>query len=182
MCDRTRVGRLTASMTLAIVNVLPEPVTPSSTWSRRPSLESCDELVDGLLLVSLRRESPSGAGTVRLRRPGPPCRSGAWRPGQGREGFSLAPGRGLTGTGRGEGAVAVGDPGAALEPAAWRKSSVRSRTCSRVISFCEPPTISRERIPSSGSRGTRCSLSAPRNSRVRRVEDRPSPGRVTSAA
>ena len=33
----------------------------------------------------------------------------------------------------------MGDPGAALEPAAWRKSAVRSRTCSRVISFCEPP-------------------------------------------
>ena len=31
---RIRVGRCTASITLAMVKVLPEPVTPSSTWSR----------------------------------------------------------------------------------------------------------------------------------------------------
>ncbi len=29
LCDSTRVGRLSFSMTLATVNVFPEPVTPS---------------------------------------------------------------------------------------------------------------------------------------------------------
>ena len=32
----TRVGRWTFSMTLAMVKVLPEPVTPKSTCSERP--------------------------------------------------------------------------------------------------------------------------------------------------
>ena len=31
---RIKAGRCTASITLAMVKVLPEPVTPSSTWSR----------------------------------------------------------------------------------------------------------------------------------------------------
>ena len=34
---RIRAGRWVCSMTLAMVKVLPEPVTPSSTWSRSPS-------------------------------------------------------------------------------------------------------------------------------------------------
>ena len=32
----TSVGRFTDAMTCAIVNVLPEPVTPSSTWCWSP--------------------------------------------------------------------------------------------------------------------------------------------------
>ena len=36
LCARTRVGRLSSAMTFAIVNVLPEPVTPSSVCSRLP--------------------------------------------------------------------------------------------------------------------------------------------------
>ena len=39
-------------MTFAIVYVLPEPVTPSSVWNARPSLEALDELVDRLRLVA----------------------------------------------------------------------------------------------------------------------------------
>ena len=37
MCDSTSVGRLSASITLAIVNVLPEPVTPSSVCAYTPA-------------------------------------------------------------------------------------------------------------------------------------------------
>ncbi len=38
MGARTRAGRWVASITLAMVKVLPEPVTPSSTWSRSLAL------------------------------------------------------------------------------------------------------------------------------------------------
>ena len=41
MCASTSVGRWTFSMTLAIVNVLPEPVTPSKTCSSRPIFTPC---------------------------------------------------------------------------------------------------------------------------------------------
>jgi hypothetical protein len=34
----TRAGRCTASITFAMVKVLPVPVAPSSTWSRSPAL------------------------------------------------------------------------------------------------------------------------------------------------
>ena len=37
----TRVGRFMRAMTLAMVKVLPEPVTPSSTCSARPSSSPC---------------------------------------------------------------------------------------------------------------------------------------------
>ena len=40
------------SMTLAIVNVLPEPVTPSSVWCFLPRFRPCHELVDGVGLVA----------------------------------------------------------------------------------------------------------------------------------
>jgi hypothetical protein len=33
LCDITSVGRSSCAMTLAIVKVLPEPVTPSRVWS-----------------------------------------------------------------------------------------------------------------------------------------------------
>ena len=36
LCAITKVGRFTASITLAIVNVLPLPVTPKSTCVRSP--------------------------------------------------------------------------------------------------------------------------------------------------
>ncbi len=39
-------------MTLAIVNVLPEPVTPISTWCFWPALQSADERLDGLRLIA----------------------------------------------------------------------------------------------------------------------------------
>jgi hypothetical protein len=32
----TRVGRLSSSITLAMVKVFPEPVTPSNTWCSSP--------------------------------------------------------------------------------------------------------------------------------------------------
>ena len=35
-------GRWVSSMTLAIVKVLPDPVTPSSTWSRSPETTPLD--------------------------------------------------------------------------------------------------------------------------------------------
>ena len=40
------------AITLAIVYVLPEPVTPSSVWNERPSVEALDQLVDRLRLVA----------------------------------------------------------------------------------------------------------------------------------
>ena len=43
-------------MTLAIVNVLPLPVMPSSVWARSPASDPLDELLDGLGLVALGRE------------------------------------------------------------------------------------------------------------------------------
>ena len=42
---------------LAIVNVLPEPVTPSNVWCFNPrSVNAFDDLVDCLGLITLRRE------------------------------------------------------------------------------------------------------------------------------
>ncbi len=41
-------------MTLAMVKVLPEPVTPSSTWCCLAVADAADELLDGLLLVAAR--------------------------------------------------------------------------------------------------------------------------------
>ena len=38
LCAITSVGRFTSFMTFAIVKVLPEPVTPSNTCVRMPSL------------------------------------------------------------------------------------------------------------------------------------------------
>ena len=38
MLSRVAAGRFDRAMTLAIVNVLPEPVTPSSVWNARPSV------------------------------------------------------------------------------------------------------------------------------------------------
>lgn len=32
LCDKIKVGRLTRSITFAIVKVLPEPVTPRRVW------------------------------------------------------------------------------------------------------------------------------------------------------
>ena len=46
-----------ASMTLAMVKVLPEPVTPSSTWCCSPSLDAPHQLLDSVTLVPLRRVS-----------------------------------------------------------------------------------------------------------------------------
>ena len=48
---------LGASMTLAMVKVLPEPVTPSSTWSRSSLVDARDEFVDGLRLVACGAKS-----------------------------------------------------------------------------------------------------------------------------
>ena len=44
-------------MTLAMVKVLPEPVTPSSTWCFCPSFKPSNQLVDCLALVSAGREA-----------------------------------------------------------------------------------------------------------------------------
>ena len=40
-------------MTLAIVNVLPDPVMPSSTWCRSCAGQTSSQLLDGLKLVPL---------------------------------------------------------------------------------------------------------------------------------
>jgi hypothetical protein len=45
-------GRCVASITLAMVKVLPEPVTPSSTWLRSPFSTALDEVGDGGRLVA----------------------------------------------------------------------------------------------------------------------------------
>ena len=49
-------GAARSAMTCAMVKVLPEPVTPSSTWSRSPRREARDQLVDRLRLVAGRLE------------------------------------------------------------------------------------------------------------------------------
>ena len=54
--DSTSVGRLTASITLAMVKVLPEPVTPSSTCSASPRSQALGQLGDRLRLIALGRE------------------------------------------------------------------------------------------------------------------------------
>ena len=48
----TSAGRPVRAMTLAIVYVLPEPVTPSSVWNDKPVVQALDELVDRLRLVA----------------------------------------------------------------------------------------------------------------------------------
>ena len=48
----TSAGRPVRAMTLAIVKVLPEPVTPSSVWNDEAVGEALDELVDRLGLVA----------------------------------------------------------------------------------------------------------------------------------
>ena len=61
LCDMTRTGRLNWANTLAIVNVLPEPVTPINVWIFLPAcrasvsrLIACGWSPEGLnLLFSL---------------------------------------------------------------------------------------------------------------------------------
>ena len=75
MGARISAGRWVASMTLAMVKVLPEPVTPSSTWSRSPALDARDQLGDRLRLVArgleigLDDEALAALGLLRPRRP-----------------------------------------------------------------------------------------------------------------
>ena len=52
----TSVGRFTRAMVCAIVNVLPEPVTPSSTWCVIAALEPFDQLANRARLVAGERE------------------------------------------------------------------------------------------------------------------------------
>ena len=52
----TSVGAPMRAMTLAIVKVLPEPVTPSSVWQTSPSLSPANEPFDRLRLVACRGE------------------------------------------------------------------------------------------------------------------------------
>ena len=55
-----------------MVKVLPDPVTPSRTWSLRPFFNPLDELLDGLGLVARRleigmnaeRDRPLGRGQI----------------------------------------------------------------------------------------------------------------------
>ena len=49
-------GRCVASITFAMVKVLPEPVTPSSTWVRSLCLTPVHQLGDRLRLVATRLE------------------------------------------------------------------------------------------------------------------------------
>ena len=49
-------------MTLATVNVFPDPVTPSNVWKRSPRIQSRRQLGDGLRLVTGRR----GTGETEL--------------------------------------------------------------------------------------------------------------------
>ena len=51
------------AITLAMVKVLPDPVTPSSVWKARPSLDALDQLVDRLRLVAGGRERLVQLGT-----------------------------------------------------------------------------------------------------------------------
>ena len=74
MGARISVGRPSALITWVMVKVLPDPVTPSSTWSRSPSRNPCDQLRDRLGLVARRlerRDDLEGAatGSGRLLRP-----------------------------------------------------------------------------------------------------------------
>ena len=68
-------GRCTASITLAMVKVLPEPVTPSSTWSCSRPLMPFDQLGDrgglvaGRLVVGDELELLAALGLRRPRRP-----------------------------------------------------------------------------------------------------------------
>ena len=48
----TSAGRPVRAMTLAIVYVLPEPVTPSSVWNDEAVVEAFDQLLDRLRLVA----------------------------------------------------------------------------------------------------------------------------------
>ena len=52
----TSVGRLMRAMVWAIVNVLPEPVTPMRVWNFGTALDAGDELVDRLRLIAFGLE------------------------------------------------------------------------------------------------------------------------------
>ena len=52
----TRVGFWTRAMTWAMVKVLPDPVTPSSTWCLYPLVDPGRQLLDGLRLIALGGE------------------------------------------------------------------------------------------------------------------------------
>ena len=52
----TSAGRFTRAMTFAIVNVLPEPVTPSRTWCASAALEPLDQLGDRAGLIAAQFE------------------------------------------------------------------------------------------------------------------------------
>ena len=54
MCARISAGRFDCSMTLAIVKVLPDPVTPSSTWCCSPAGKPLHNLVDRPRLIAPR--------------------------------------------------------------------------------------------------------------------------------
>ena len=54
MCARISAGRFDCSITLAMVKVLPEPVTPSSTWCFSPAAKPLHQLVDGPRLIAPR--------------------------------------------------------------------------------------------------------------------------------
>ena len=49
------MGRSSAAMTLAMVNVLPEPVTPSSVECFSPAAQPLQQLLDRLRLIAQRR-------------------------------------------------------------------------------------------------------------------------------
>ena len=72
---RISAGRCVASITLAMVKVLPEPVTPSSTWSRSLRVDAGDQFGDRRRLVALGREvahdaeADAALGLFRPRRP-----------------------------------------------------------------------------------------------------------------
>ena len=56
-------------MHCAIVNVLPEPVTPSSTWDAVAAVQPVDELVDRARLVAAQLEIGDEVEAVVLRTP-----------------------------------------------------------------------------------------------------------------
>ena len=52
LCDMTSTGRCTSWITLAIVKVLPEPVTPISTWCFFAAAQPFGQGLDGLGLIA----------------------------------------------------------------------------------------------------------------------------------
>ncbi len=60
----TSAGRCTASITLAIVIVLPEPVAPSSVWKRSPAStpSASAAIASGWSAVGVKMESSLKAG------------------------------------------------------------------------------------------------------------------------